>query len=150
MMRQLPLATLFTFEVAARHLNFTKTADELHITQGAVSQQIRQLEEKIGFKLFERYHRRLTLTAEGARLALQLNHNFTEIDSLINELKEDKQSNILTLSVMPSFASKWLIPRLGDLQSAYPDMQLRIQANDKEVNFRRDKVDVAIVHSHLY
>ena len=149
-MRQLPLATLFTFEVAAKHLNFTKTAEELHITQGAVSQQIRQLEERIGFKLFERYHRRLTLTSEGARLALQLNHSFTEIDSLLTELKEDKQSNILTLSVMPSFASKWLIPRLGDLQAAYPDMQLRIQANDKEVNFGRDRVDVAIVHSHLY
>ena len=149
-MRQLPLSALFIFEVAARHLSFTKAAEELHITQGAVSQQIRQLESRLGFVLFTRLHRRLELTSKGARLAVHLNHSFTELSSMIEDLQEEERANILTLSVMPSFATKWLIPRLGSLQKVYPDLQLRIQANDKEVNFRKDRIDVAIVHSHIH
>jgi len=149
-MKSIPLAGLSTFSIAARHLSFTKAAQEMHLTQGAVSQQIRQLEERLGLTLFVRYHRRLELTVAGARLAVQLNHSFHEINELISELQEDETSNILTVSVMPSFATKWLIPRLGSLQDAYPDLQLRIQANDREVNFQRDRIDVAIVHSHVH
>lgn len=149
-MKSIPLAGLGTFAIAARHLSFTKAAQEMHLTQGAVSQQIRQLEERLGVTLFVRYHRRLELTVAGVRLAVQLNHSFTEISDLILELQEEETSNILTVSVMPSFATKWLIPRLGSLQEAYPDLQLRIQANDREVNFQRDRIDVAIVHSHVH
>lgn len=149
-MRQYSLSGLFTFEVAARHLSFTKAAEELHITQGAVSQQIRQLEDRLGFPLFERQHRRLALTSMGARLAVQLHHSFSEIGTLIESLKQEQRSDILTVSVMPSFATKWLIPRLGGLKQVYPDLQLRIQANEREVNFRRDRIDVAIVHSHIH
>ncbi|MBR7887634.1 transcriptional regulator GcvA [Marinomonas sp. A79] len=149
-MKSIPLAGLNTFAIAARHLSFTKAAQEMHLTQGAISQQIRQLEERLGLTLFVRYHRRLELTVAGARLAVQLNHSFTEISDLILELQEEETSNILTVSVMPSFATKWLIPRLGSLQEAYPDLQLRIQANDREVNFQRDRIDVAIVHSHVH
>ncbi|MGO2353732.1 MAG: transcriptional regulator GcvA [Marinomonas foliarum] len=149
-MKSVPLAGLGTFAIAARHLSFTKAAQEMHLTQGAVSQQIRQLEERLGLTLFVRYHRRLELTVAGARLAVQLNLSFTEINDLILELQEEETSNILTVSVMPSFATKWLIPRLGSLQEAYPDLQLRIQANDREVNFQRDRIDVAIVHSHVH
>lgn len=149
-MKSIPLAGLGTFAIAARHLSFTKAAQEMHLTQGAVSQQIRQLEEKLGLVLFTRYHRRLELTVAGARLAVQLNHSFNQINELVSELQEDETSNILTVSVMPSFATKWLIPRLGSLQEAYPDLQLRIQANDREVNFQRDRIDVAIVHSHVH
>lgn len=149
-MKSVPLAGLGTFAIAARHLSFTKAAQEMHLTQGAVSQQIRQLEERLKLTLFVRYHRRLELTVAGARLAVQLNHSFTEINDLVLELQEEETSNILTVSVMPSFATKWLIPRLGSLQEAYPDLQLRIQANDREVNFQRDRIDVAIVHSHVH
>ncbi|NVK71948.1 LysR family transcriptional regulator [Marinomonas sp. CT5] len=149
-MKSVPLAGLGTFAIAARHLSFTKAAQEMHLTQGAVSQQIRQLEERLRLTLFIRYHRRLELTVAGARLAVQLNHSFNEINDLILELQEEETSNILTVSVMPSFATKWLIPRLGSLQEAYPDLQLRIQANDREVNFQRDRIDVAIVHSHVH
>ncbi|WP_137169107.1 transcriptional regulator GcvA [Marinomonas sp. FW-1] len=149
-MKSIPLSGLGTFAIAARHLSFTKAAQEMHLTQGAVSQQIRQLEERLGLTLFVRYHRRLELTVAGVRLAVQLNHSFTEINDLILELQEEETSNILTVSVMPSFATKWLIPRLGSLQEAYPDLQLRIQANDREVNFQRDRIDVAIVHSHVH
>lgn len=149
-MKSVPLAGLGTFAIAARHLSFTKAAQELHLTQGAVSQQIRQLEERLKLTLFVRYHRRLELTVAGVRLAVQLNHSFTEINDLVLELQEEETSNILTVSVMPSFATKWLIPRLGSLQEAYPDLQLRIQANDREVNFQRDRIDVAIVHSHVH
>ena len=149
-MKSIPLAGLGTFAIAALHLSFTKASQEIHRTQGAVSQQIRQLGERLGLTLFIRYHRRLELTVAGARLAVQLNHSFSEINDLIAELQDDETSNILTVSVMPSFATKWLIPRLGSLQEAYPDLQLRIQANDREVNFQRDRIDVAIVHSHVH
>jgi LysR family glycine cleavage system transcriptional activator len=149
-MKSIPLVGLGTFAIAARHLSFTKAAQEMHLTQGAVSQQIRQLEERLKLTLFVRYHRRLELTVAGARLAVQLNHSFNEINELVSELQEEETSNILTVSVMPSFATKWLIPRLGSLQEAYPDLQLRIQANDREVNFQRDRIDVAIVHSHVH
>ncbi|ADZ89868.1 transcriptional regulator GcvA [Marinomonas mediterranea] len=146
-MKSLPLGNLGTFAIAAKHLSFTKAAQEVHLTQGAVSQQIRLLEEKLGFELFIRHHRRLELTSAGARLAMQLDHSFTELKGLIKALKDEQNSDILTLSVMPSFATKWLIPRLGRLRDMYPDLQLRIQANDGEVNFQQDRIDVAIVHS---
>ncbi|AEF53433.1 transcriptional regulator GcvA [Marinomonas posidonica] len=149
-MKVMPLTGLNTFSVAARHLSFTKAAEELHLTQGAVSQQIRQLEDRLNLGLFTRHHRRLELTVAGARLAVQLNHSFNEIGRLISDLQEEESSNILTVSVMPSFATKWLIPRLGSLQETYPDLQLRIQANDREVSFQRDRIDVAIVHSYVH
>ncbi|BFM49762.1 transcriptional regulator GcvA [Marinomonas sp. THO17] len=149
-MKSIPLTGLNTFSVAARHLSFTKAAQELHLTQGAVSQQIRQLEERLKFSLFARHHKRLELTVAGARLAVQLNHSFNEISGLISDLQQEESSNILSVSVMPSFATKWLIPRLGSLQETYPDLQLRIQANDREVNFQRDRIDVAIVHSYVH
>ncbi len=149
-MRQLPLAKLCTFEVSAKHLSFTKAAEELHVTQGAVSQQIRQLESRLGFSLFVRHHRRLSLTSKGAQLAAQLQKSFQDIEFVIKELQAEEHDNILTLSVIPSLATKWLIPRLGRLQETYPDLQLRIQASDSEVNFYRDRIDVAILNSHLH
>ncbi|MCZ2722157.1 LysR substrate-binding domain-containing protein [Marinomonas sp. 15G1-11] len=149
-MRQLPLSTLFTFVVASRHLSFTKAAEELHLTQGAISQQIRQLESRLGFELFIRHHRRLELTQKGMRLAVNLNKNFNDIEVILSELQSEESDTILTLSVIPSLATKWLIPRLGRLQDAYPELQLRIQASDKDVDFRRDKIDVAILNSHLH
>lgn len=144
------LPYLHTFSVAAKHLSFTKAAQELYLTQGAVSQQIRQLEERLGFSLFIRHHRRLQLTPSGARLALHLQHVFMDLDTLIDELRDERDSNIITLSVMPSFATRWLIPRLGRLKEAYPELQLRIQANEGEVRFGRDRIDAAIIHSHLH
>lgn len=149
-MRSLPLSTLYTFSIAAKHLSFTNAAEELNVTQGAISQQMRQLESRLGFELFVRQHRRLDLTQKGMRLAVSLRKNFNDIESLIAELQVEKNDSILTLSVLPSLATKWLIPRLGRLQEAYPELQLRIQASDKDVDFRRDKIDVAILNSHIY
>ncbi|WP_191601381.1 transcriptional regulator GcvA [Marinomonas algicola] len=149
-MRSLPLSTLYTFSIAAKHLSFTKAAEELSLTQGAISQQIRQLEARLGFELFVRQHRRLELTQKGMRLAVNLHKNFNDIDSIITELRVEESDRILTLSVLPSLATKWLIPRLGRLHEAYPELQLRIQASDKEVDFRRDKIDVAIINSYIY
>ena len=100
-MKSIPLAGLGTFAIAARHLSFTKAGQEMHLTQGAISQQIRQLQERLGLTLFVRYHRRLELTVAGARLAVQLNHSFNEINELVSELQEEETSNILTVSVMP-------------------------------------------------
>lgn len=150
LMNKYSLPYLHSFVVAAKWLSFTKAAEELFLTQGAVSQQMRQLEERLGFALFVRHHRRLELTDMGARLALHLQHAFADLDSLIDELRDERDSNIITLSVMPSFATRWLIPRLGRLKEAFPALQLRIQANEGEVNFGRDRIDAAIVHSHLH
>ncbi|CUB05627.1 LysR substrate-binding domain-containing protein [Marinomonas fungiae] len=149
-MNKVSLPFLHTFVVAAKHLSFTKAAQELFLTQGAVSQQIRLLEQRLGFTLFVRYHRSLELTPMGARLALHLRHMFADLDGLIEELREERDSTIITLSVMPSFATRWLMPRLGRLQELHPGLQLRIQANDREVNFTRDRIDAAIVHSHIH
>ncbi|MBJ7552591.1 LysR substrate-binding domain-containing protein [Marinomonas ostreistagni] len=149
-MNKASLPFLHTFVVAAKHLSFTKAAQELFLTQGAVSQQIRLLEQRLGFTLFIRFHRRLELTPMGARLAMHLRHMFSDLDGLIEELREERDSNIITLSVMPSFATRWLMPRLGRLQELHPGLQLRIQANEREVNFTRDRIDAAIVHSHLH
>lgn len=149
-MHKIPYGFLYTFVVAAKHLSFTKAAEELHLTQGAISQQIRGLEERLGFALFVRYHRRLELTEAGARLALHSGQHFTQLEELVAELREGAMDNIVTLSVMPSFATRWLMPRLGSFQQAYPDLQLRIQASDREVDFKRDRIDVAIIHSHLH
>lgn len=149
-MNKASLPFLHTFVVAAKHLSFTKAAQELFLTQGAVSQQMRQLEQRLGFALFARYHRRLELTSMGARLALHLRHMFSDLDGLIEELREERDSNIITLSVMPSLATRWLMPRLGRLQALHPGLQLRIQANEREVNFTRDRIDAAIIHSHLH
>lgn len=141
-----PLKSLRVFEAAARHLSFTLAADELCVTQGAVSQQIRVLEDALGVKLFRRQGRDLRLSAAGERYALAVREALRLIGDATAELRQETQPQRLTLSCLPSFAHKWLMPRLGDFIEAHPEISLRIHTSFDVVDLTRDGVDCAIRH----
>lgn len=143
-MRLPPLQALRAFEAAARHLNFTRAAEELFVTQGAVSQQIRQLEEYLGFRLFYRLPRHLKLTEEGDRLARAAHEAFARIASEVESLLAVEEAGVVTVSVLQSFAVKWLVPRLGHFRAEHPDIDVRIHADDRLVDFQREGIDLAV------
>ena len=137
-------AWLQVFACAARHLSFTRCADELHVTPGAISQQMRLLEERLGFALFHRVGRGLELTAEGQRLAIVANEVHSRIDDELRLLHSGRIGGVFKLRCIPSFLSKWLMPRLPQLEQAFPDIQLRIIAEDSSGSLRDDDFDLAI------
>jgi len=139
-----PLNGLRAFEAAARHLNFRLAAEELGVTQSAVAQQVRALEANLGFSLFERLSRSLALTDQGRRYASQLNRAFALMMEATAGLRSQPQTLGLTISVTPSFASKWLIPRLPEFTDAHPNIALRILASESLANFQSDGVDIAV------
>lgn len=140
-----PLNALRAFEVAARHLNFRLAAEEIGVTQGAVAQQIRGLEATLGLKLFDRRPRTLALTEAGRGYAVHIRRAFEMIAEATETLRPQPQH--LTVSVTPSFASRWLIPRLPDFAEAHPDIDLRILASDRLSDFQTDAVDLAVRHA---
>ena len=135
---------LHVFSCAARHLSFTRCAEELHITPGAVSQQIRQLEERLGFRLFHRRPRGVELSAEGQRLALTVSEAYGSIDAELRRLDAGMIGGTLRLRSIPSFLGKWLTPRLPRLQQRYPEIQLRLVAEDSSVALHEGDFDLAI------
>ena len=135
---------LHVFSCAARHLSFTRCAEELHITPGAVSQQIRQLEERLGFRLFLRRARGVELSAEGQRLALTVNEAYGSIDAELRRLDAGEIRGTLRLRSIPSFLAKWLTPRLPRLQQRFPDIQLRLVAEDSNQALHEGDFDLAI------
>jgi LysR family glycine cleavage system transcriptional activator len=137
-----PLNALRAFEVAARHLNFRLAAEELGVTQGAVAQQVRGLEAALGLKLFERHPRTLALTDAGRGYVANIRRAFELIGDATDALRPEPRH--LTVSVTPSFASRWLIPRLPAFTAAHPDIDLRILASDRVANFQTDAVDLAV------
>lgn len=137
-----PLNGLRVFEVVARHLNFRLAGEELGVTQGAIAQQIRGLETELGLKLFERHPRTLALTDAGRSYVANIRRAFELISDATETLKPEPRH--LTISVTPSFASKWLIPRLPDFTAAHPDIDLRILASDRISDFQTDAVDLAV------
>ncbi len=141
-----PLPALRTFEVAARHLSFTKAAAELHVTQGAVSQQIKQLEASLGFTLFHRGARGLSLTDKGEALAETAQSVFRRLFAKIDELRQGEEDGIVTISVSPSLAVKWLIPRLGRFYERHPEIDLRIRPDPILIDVlnEADSIDMAI------
>jgi LysR family transcriptional regulator, glycine cleavage system transcriptional activator len=139
-----PLNALRAFEAAARHLSFTRAAQELHVTQTAVSHQIKALEERLGVRLFRRLPRGLLLTEEAQRLLPPVRDAFDQIAAATERLVAVGSGGRLTVSVLPSFAAKWLVPRLGRFRAAHPDLDLRISAASELVDFARDDVDVGI------
>lgn len=130
------------FEVVTRHLNFRLAAEELGVTQGAVAQQIRGLEAELGLKLFERHPRTLAMTEAGRSYVGSIRRAFELISEATETLRPEPQH--LTISVTPTFASKWLIPRLPDFTAAHPEIDLRILATDRIANFQTDAVDLAV------
>lgn len=139
-----PLNALKVFEAAARHMSFTKAADELHVTPGAVSQQIKTLEDFIGGRLFRRTKRALLLT-DAAQASLPiLREAFDKLDEAARILTARGDSRRLTVSVAPSLAAKWLVPRLDRFQEKNPEIEVWISADMEVVDFAVDDVDLAI------
>ncbi len=141
-----PLNALRVFDVAAHHLSFTKAADDLFVTQAAVSHQIKSLEDFLGIKLFRRRNRSLLLTEEGQSYYLDIKEIFTSINEATRKLQARSAKGTLTVSLPPSFAIQWLVPRLLSFNAVYPGIDVRIQAVDREEDKLADDVDVAIFY----
>jgi LysR family transcriptional regulator, glycine cleavage system transcriptional activator len=139
-----PLNALRAFEAAARHLSLTKAALELHVTAGALSHQIRGLEDLLGLKLFERRVRSLALTQAGERLYPGLQLGFVHIREAVAVLGETHGENILVVSCPPGFTSKWLVPRLYRFSTANPAIDTRVSSTLTLANFTADGVDIAV------
>jgi LysR family glycine cleavage system transcriptional activator len=137
-----PLNALRAFEASARHLNFRIAAEELSVTQGAVAQHIRGLEADLGVKLFERLPRGLALTDEGRAYMPNIRRAFDLISEATLLLRPEPAR--LTISVTPSFATKWLIPKLPDFVTDNPLVDLRIMASESLSSFQADGVDIAV------
>jgi len=136
------LNALRAFEAASRHLNFRLAAEELGVTQGAVAQQVRGLEAVLGLKLFDRRARTIVLTEPGRSYVGNISRAFELIADATDALKPEPRH--LTISVTPTFASRWLIPRLPEFTEMHPDIDLRILATDRVSNFQTDAVDLAV------
>ena len=138
-----PLHTLRTFEAAARHLNFSRAGAELHITHGAISHQMKALERDIGVALFERRSRGVALTEAGRQLAGTVRDGLDRIARGVAELRT-RPLRALTISVLPAFATHWLIPRLADFNRQHPEIDINVRASQSLVDFAADGVDLAV------
>jgi LysR family transcriptional regulator, glycine cleavage system transcriptional activator len=147
LMRQLPsFSSLRAFESAARLESFKFAAEELHQTTSAISHQVRSLESWLGQPLFVRHVRRVALSPEGRRLLENLSPAFDTIEKACSELRPRDQQLVLSVHCSPSFASKWLGPRLGRFMQAYPAITIRISSSAEPVDLRRDdsvNIDIA-------
>lgn len=139
-----PLTSLRAFVAAARHLSFVRAADELHVTPAAIGQQIRQLEAHLDCALFERNGRSLRLTDQGSALLPGLTDGFERIIGAIAHLVSARGGGLLTVSVTPSFAAKWLVPRLENFNASHPDIDVRLAASMALVDFAVEDVDCSI------
>jgi LysR family transcriptional regulator, glycine cleavage system transcriptional activator len=139
-----PLTALRAFEAAARHLSLTKAAEELNVTPGALSHQIRGLEEFIGLELFERRVRAIALTPAGKLLYPGLQTGFAQIREALGGLRNMADDRVLVISTPPGLTSKWLAPRLHRFASAYPAIDARVSSSLANANFATDGVDVAV------
>jgi LysR family glycine cleavage system transcriptional activator len=145
--RRPPLGDLHAFEAAARHLSFTSAAAELCVTQGAVSQRIRKLEELLGFRLFSRLPRELSLTTEGKILSSAVGNSLSLIDDALAGIFGQDAPDcraVLTVSVAPSFASQWLVPRLSRFRQRCPELEICLEADASHADFSTGQVDLAI------
>ncbi|MBG5920437.1 MULTISPECIES: LysR family transcriptional regulator [Providencia] len=141
---RLPLNALRAFEASARHLSFTRAGLELNVTQAAVSQQVRLLEEQLGLELFVRLPRGLALTDEGLALLPVLSRSFDQIESLLQQFEDGHYHEVLSVSVVGTFAVGWLLPRLPAFTELYPYIDLRIMTHNNVVNLAAEGVDFAI------
>ncbi|WP_207630291.1 transcriptional regulator GcvA [Paracoccus xiamenensis] len=143
-MDHLPLTALRAFEAAARHLSFTRAAEELHVTPAALSFQIKQLEEQLGQPVFLRAHRRLSLTPVGTQLLPGTRAGFDQIRNAWREAQRSQSDRSLTITAGPAFTAKWLAPRLFSFARAHPEIELRLVASLRLLDLDRDGVDLAI------
>ncbi len=147
MLRRLPsLNALKAFEAAARHQSFTKAADELAVTQGAVSHQVKALENELGIRLFNRERQRLLITDAGRSYLEIVRDAFDRLAVGTNQLLQLQNSGVLTVSTSPNFAAKWLVHRLGRFVENHPEIDLRISASLQHIDFAREDIDLAVRH----
>ena len=141
-----PLNALRAFEIAARSVNFTRAAEELGVSQAAVSQQVKSLEATLGLKLFARDGKRLVVTSAGKQYLAVVRDALDRIAVGTDRLLQHKPSSILTVSTSPDFGAKWLVHRLGRFAAAYPKIDLRVSTSTKQVDLIAEHVDLAIRH----
>ncbi len=139
-----PIAALRAFEASSRHLSFTKAAEELFISQSAVSHQIRHIEDLWDFKLFERQGRRLIITKEGQLIVPVVREFLENMNRVLNEITNSESRTSIRVSLVQSLAVKWLVPKLGRFNELYPDISIWISTSDDIVNFTTNEVDIAI------
>jgi len=141
-----PLNALKAFEAAARHESFTRAAEELCVTQGAVSHQVKALEIELGIKLFNRERQRLIITEAGRAYLTVVRDAFDRIASGTERLLQRQSGGALTVTTSPNFAAKWLVHRMGRFAEAHPDIDLRVSASPQHIDFAREDIDLAIRH----
>jgi len=141
-----PLASLRAFEAAARHLSFARAAEDLLVTPGAISQQVKQLEDWLGVALFRRLPKGVLLTDAGQLYGGELREVFARLAAASERVRRHAASPVFTISTSPSLAARWLIPRLGGFRLRHPDIDVRIEVNPAPTDFTRENVDVAIRH----
>ena len=147
MPRRLPqLSALRAFEAAARHVSFTRAAEELSVTQGAVSHQVKALELELGIKFFNRERQRLSITEAGREYLAVMRDALDRIANGTERLVQRQSSGMLTVSTSPDFAAKWLVHRLGRFAEVHPEIDLRVSATMHHVDFAREDVDIAVRH----
>ena len=145
MTRRLPsLNALRAFEAAARHLSFTKAAEELNVTQAAISHQVKVLEEQLGLRLFRRLNRRLLLTDAGQTYVSSLTEAFDGIAEATERTTAERSGGSLRISTLPSMAAKWLLPRLSRFRARHPEIDVLVSASHGLADFRRDDLHLAI------
>lgn len=144
-MSRLPsLNAIRAFEATARHLSITRAAEELHVTPGAVSRQIKVLEDALGVQLFQRTHRRIALTNPAVDYYHTVANAIGEIRKATQKLKKHGARQQLKILVYTTFAMRWLIPRLSDFHVTYPGIEVALSASLKDVDFGREELDAAI------
>src|SRR5438067_3442434 len=141
-----PLNALKAFEAAARSESFTRAAEELSVTQGAVSHQVKALEATLGVKLFNRARQRLIITEAGRDYLAVIRDALDRIAAGTDRLVQRQSSGVLTVSTSPDFAAKWLVYRLGRFAESHPAIDLRVSATAHQVDFAREEVDLAVRH----
>lgn len=143
-----PTKALVVFEATARHMSFTRAAEELHLTQAAVSRQIQILEHNLGVPLFKREGRSVKLTAEGERLqrvTIVALEDIAEVSVALRHIHQDRSINIHTTT---AFGALWLMQRIGSFRSQYPEIQLRLVSSDEPVDLSEGDIDLAIAYGH--
>lgn len=138
------LNALRALEAVARHLSFAKAARELSVTSGALSQQVRLLEDYYGVPLFRRHNRRISLTDEAAAIMPDLEAGFDRLSAAVMKLQSHDGGGMVTVTAPPTLALKWLVQRLGDFQALHPGIEVNLDSTDRVVELRREGVDLAI------
>ncbi|TIP14066.1 LysR substrate-binding domain-containing protein [Mesorhizobium sp.] len=141
---RLPLTALRSFEAAGRHLSFSRAAEELFVSQAAISRQVRELELFLRQPLFHRHHRRVELTDTGQRLLEQLVRSFDDIDGRLSELVATPAQSVVCISVEPSLAASWLVPRLNRFRELRPDIDISLDVDPRLIEFRSDQAELAL------